>query len=113
MDELLDAAFSALQHDTGEHNPEFEFLRQQLREKFTAILTRQQRSSTKGTPSDSAMLDWLETKVVNVRHDLRYGSRDMFWTSPEDLDGDTGPSDIRERIKEYMAIEQSTPKKTG
>lgn len=52
--------------------------------------------------ADKARLDWLETKVVNVREPLLYGSRDLFWSSPEG-DEETppeqvGPSDIRAQI---------------
>lgn len=48
---------------------------------------------------DTERLDWLETKTVNVRNPLRYGSADMFWASPEDIDGEApGPNDIRAKI---------------
>ena len=50
-------------------------------------------------PTDTERLDWLETMTVNVRHPLRYGSRNLFWSSPEDMDGGpSGPSDIRKQI---------------
>lgn len=50
---------------------------------------------------DTVRLDKLEKKVVNVRHPLRYGSKEGFWASPEDVDGGPrGPSDIRKKIDE-------------
>jgi hypothetical protein len=49
-------------------------------------------------------MDWLEKQVVNVRAPLRYGSRDMFWASPEEVDGGPdGPSDLRARIDAAQA----------
>jgi hypothetical protein len=54
--------------------------------------------------SDTARMDWLEKQVVNVRAPLRYGSRDMFWASPEEVDGGPdGPSDLRARIDAAQA----------
>ena len=53
---------------------------------------------------DTARMDWLETQVVNVRAPLRYGSRDLFWASPEEVDGGPdGPSDLRARIDAAQA----------
>lgn len=55
---------------------------------------------------DAARLDWLETMVVNVRQPLRYGSRDLFWASPEDMDGGPdGPSGIRKQIDAARAAQ--------
>jgi hypothetical protein len=48
--------------------------------------------------ADAGRLDWLETMTVNVREPLRYGSRDMFWATPADDDGESGPSDIRAQL---------------
>lgn len=56
--------------------------------------------------ADTKRLDWLETMVVNVRVNLRHRSRDLFWSTPEDLDGDIGPSDIRAAIDRAKAIAQ-------
>ena len=45
---------------------------------------------------DGEILDWLETKTVNVRTPLLYGSRDWFWASPNDDDGvKEKPSNLR------------------
>ena len=53
---------------------------------------------------DTARMDWLEAQVVNVRAPLRYGSRDLFWASPEEVDGGPdGPSDLRARIDAAQA----------
>lgn len=52
---------------------------------------------------DTRRMDALERLVLNVRLDLRYGSKDLFWTTPEDLDGDTGPSDIRAKMDALIA----------
>lgn len=57
---------------------------------------------------DSAILDWLEMHCVNVRIPLRYGSRDLFWATPEDREGDTdGPSDLRSQAR--SAIQAMAP----
>lgn len=54
--------------------------------------------------SDTARMDWLEKQVVNVRAPLRYGSRDLFWAGPEEVDGGPdGPSDLRARIDAAQA----------
>lgn len=52
---------------------------------------------------DKQRLDWLEGMVVNVRENLRYGSKDRFWATPADDDGDTLPSDIRKQIDRAIA----------
>lgn len=55
---------------------------------------------------DAARLDWLCMHVVNVRDAAPHGgSTSLFWSSPEDLDGDEGPSDLRERIDAAIAGE--------
>lgn len=60
--------------------------------------------------SDTERMDWLETQVVNVRAPLRYGSRDLFWASPEEVDGGPdGPSDLRARIDAAQAAAKGTP----
>lgn len=59
-------------------------------------------------PQDKAILDWLESKCVNVRQNLRYGSRDMFWSNPEDLDGGpAGPSELRKQCIAAMQGEKA------
>jgi len=59
--------------------------------------------------SDTARMDWLEKQVVNVRAPLRYGSRDLFWASPEEADGGPdGPSDLRARIDAAQAAAKGT-----
>jgi len=52
--------------------------------------------------ADKRRLDWLEYKVVNVRLPLVHGSRDLFWSSPEDLDGDCEKSNLRQAIDTKM-----------
>lgn len=49
--------------------------------------------------TDKQRLDWLEKKVVQVRIPLRYGSKDLFWSSP-DIEDDV--SDLRNRIDECI-----------
>ncbi|MDN8071135.1 hypothetical protein [Burkholderia vietnamiensis] len=56
--------------------------------------------------TDTARLDWLCERVVNVRHPLLYGSRDMFWASPTDDDSGHSPSDIRAQIDAARAGEK-------
>lgn len=72
-------------------------------------VTRDGRATAPAAPAvdasrDTARMDWLEAQVVNVRAPLRYGSRDMFWASPEEVDGGPeGPSDLRARIDAAQA----------
>lgn len=57
---------------------------------------------------DKAILDWLENKCVNVRQNLLYGSKDMFWSAPENMDGGPdGPSDLRKRCIASMQGEKA------
>ncbi|WP_231130884.1 hypothetical protein [Burkholderia vietnamiensis] len=56
--------------------------------------------------TDTARLDWLCERVVNVRHPLLYGSRDMFWASPTDDDSGHSPSDLRAQIDAARAGEK-------
>lgn len=59
------------------------------------LSTLEPSPSEPGEVTDAMRLDWLETKTVNVRKRLRYGSHDMFWASPDEEDN---PSDIRKQI---------------
>ncbi len=54
--------------------------------------------------SDKERLDWLECMAVNVRLPLVYGSRDLWWASPEDGEGESWPSDIRAKIDAEMLL---------
>ena len=57
-------------------------------------------------PTDRQRLDWLALKVVNVRDPLPYGSRDLLWASPEDVEGGPDmPSSLRTQIDLAMANE--------
>ncbi|MBR7972907.1 hypothetical protein KDX01_07225 [Burkholderia vietnamiensis] len=56
--------------------------------------------------TDTARLDWLCEHVVNVRHPLLYGLRDMFWASPTDDDSSHAPSDLRAQIDAARAGEK-------
>lgn len=48
---------------------------------------------------DKARLDWLEMQVVNVRDLLPYGSRDLFWATPEGgWEDEVTASDLRKKI---------------
>lgn len=53
--------------------------------------------------SDTVLLDWLETKTVNVRTTPRYGSHNLFWAGPSADDGLPVKSDLRERIAKEIA----------
>lgn len=53
-------------------------------------------------PSDGEMLDWLERHAVNVRVPLVYGSKDLFWATPDECDGEQTPSDLRAQIRAEM-----------
>jgi hypothetical protein len=57
--------------------------------------------------ADKARMDYLETMTVNVRKPLVYGSENLFWSSPNDCEGLSFPSNIRARIDSYIA---ATPK---
>lgn len=61
------------------------------------------RAALQAQQGDAQRLDYLETMVVNVRVNLRHGSRDLFWASPPDDDGEAGPSDIRAKIDAALA----------
>lgn len=68
-----------------------------------AALASQQPSpkapeSKQALSEDTKRLDWLESKAVNVRAPLRYGSLNLFWAGPSDDDGLPVKSDLRSRI---------------
>lgn len=78
------------------------------REDIRAALVAAQDEAAPAAPAvdarDTARMNWLEAQVVNVRAPLRYGSRDLFWASPEEVDGGPdGPSDLRARIDAAQA----------
>src|SRR3972149_10610361 len=73
--------------------------------KTIASLINRLASALERSLEDSARMDWLATKTVNVRSPLVHGSRDMFWASPgnhEDEHADDCPSDIRARIDSFL-----------
>ncbi len=48
--------------------------------------------------TDTEILDWLSLQVVEVRKNLRYGSKHLFYATPVDEDGDpVSPSNLREQ----------------
>lgn len=60
---------------------------------------------------DTARLDWLERKTVNVRDPLLYGSRNVFWANPGDErngEKEGAPSDLRKQIDEAMKAEAAS-----
>ncbi|HDV8348782.1 TPA: hypothetical protein RKT01_000518 [Burkholderia vietnamiensis] len=65
-----------------------------------------QQPEPRAEVTDTARLDWLCERVVNVRHPLLYGSRDMFWASPTDDDSGHSPSDLRAQIDAARAGEK-------
>ena len=53
-------------------------------------------------PTDTQMLNWLETMIVKVDIPLRYGSRHLFYTT---LDLEDERSDLRSKLIEAMQKE--------
>lgn len=53
--------------------------------------------------ADKTRMDWLERMFVTVRTPLRYGSRECFMASPDDLEDADQPSDLRQRIDAELA----------
>ncbi len=79
---------------------------EQLRAAISAASAKAAPAAPAVDARDTARMDWLEAQVVNVRAPLRYGSRDLFWASPEEVDGGPdGPSDLRARIDAAQAKE--------
>jgi hypothetical protein len=56
-----------------------------------------------GARKDAERLDWLEGMTVNVRVPLRYGSKDLFWATPDDHGDYNEPSNIRAQIDAAMS----------
>lgn len=55
--------------------------------------------------ADKDRLDWLEMRVVKVADALVYGSRHLFFASPDDsYEGEIGPSDLRAKVDEALAL---------
>ena len=48
-----------------------------------------------GFGEDSARMDWLEQKVVQIRFPMRYGSLEGWYSTPDE---EGNPSDLRNRI---------------
>lgn len=48
---------------------------------------------------DAEILDWLETRSVEVRDPLLYGSHHMFYACPYDRDGDGETSTLRAKVR--------------
>lgn len=62
---------------------------------------------------DAARIDWLEQHTVNVRIPHRGGSSDLFWTDPDDCEGQAGRSDIRQAIDFRLARAAITSRGSG
>ncbi len=107
LDELIDEIvsnskdvemYSTVEYDLSMRQraiEEVQRLRGEIHGKFSTL--RAERSEQGKDREDAADLDWLETKVVNVRNPTPYGSLDLFWSSPGD-EGDE-PSDLRAQIR--------------
>lgn len=50
VEKLLDAAFHELQHDTGEHDPEWRYQREKLKAAFNRILRVRHNVELSGQP---------------------------------------------------------------
>lgn len=60
--------------------------------------------------TDTRRLDWLELRDVEVRNPLVYGSRHMFFATPDDsFEGEEGLSEIRAQIDAAMKAEAASP----
>ena len=55
------------------------------------------------------ILQFLESKVVNVRQPLVHGSADLFWSSPKEVDGATELSTLRADCLKQINIEKASP----
>lgn len=52
---------------------------------------------------DRKRMDWLETKVVNVREPMVYGSKDILWSFELTDENDTGyVTKIRQQIDRQL-----------
>jgi hypothetical protein len=57
---------------------------------------------------DTKRMNWLETMNVEVRVSMRWGSRQLFLATPNEIEGAADePSDIREQIDREIAKEAS------
>jgi hypothetical protein len=72
-----------------------------------------QPASSERDAEDAARLDWLESKTVNVRQRLRYGSTSIFWAGPEEGDGEILPSDLRQKIDAQREQSEKRNKEHG
>lgn len=61
------------------------------------------RGEAEARRKDAERLDWLERKTVQVREPLRYGSRELFWASPDVEDVVTN---LRQKIDAAMKEQQ-------
>lgn len=63
----------------------------------------QAMARAKELEEDGKLLDWLEKHVVEVRIPWRHGSRNLFFATPEEIDGEEdGPSNLRAAIRTAM-----------
>jgi hypothetical protein len=60
-------------------------------------------ASADKAPDDSAILDWLETKIVQISNPARHGSRHLFHAT---LDLEDEKSDLREKVRERLKGQQ-------
>jgi len=98
------AALAALVHAIDNFDIDEPEVSKALNEARAAIAAQQPAQADDAR--DAARLNYLEAMTVNVRVPLRHGSRDLFWASPSDDDGDAGPSDIRAKIDAAIAAQK-------
>lgn len=58
--------------------------------------------------TDTEILDWLSLQVVEVRRNLRYGSKHLFYATPVDEDGyPDSLSNLRQQVIQAIKGELS------
>ncbi len=76
--------------------------RELLRKRLTACQAELERAR-----EDAGRLDWLELRIVKVSERLRYGSRPVFISSPEEIEGERDdPSDLRSKVDAAIAAQK-------
>lgn len=110
---LLDS-YAALKAHPASDEPHRAAMRADIRslrdraERSEARITTLQADLAKAR-EDTARMDWLEYRTVNVREPLVHGSRNLFWTNIDtSFEGEEGPSDIRAKIDAALNGERET-----
>lgn len=80
---------------------------QKLQEQRLDVALAREKTKVESLAADAEQMDWLVQRIVEVRAELRYGSKFMFISQAKYDDEEFTGTTLREQIAEAMAKEKA------